>query len=291
MHKTYRITGITLVVAVLLTLAGCADEPGGYIFTPTHRDKTFLTYYTSAYLGSLYDNLDIAAGILASASLTNDYGSVLPEGWQKRVIGGDTIFLRNYNDEQFHSIKFDPTPPIGAVRIPASLAYDRVDIASFRNPLTNTFYGDTSQAINMSVGYSANSTDPEFLDGWYQVQTPVAVEFSVQIQVGSGSGEQTFNDYVMTTWQMKIERFSVEPRDQRARITFNGTYPLIDKSGALQNPQVSGEFNVERDGKGIGDIWLYGEKTSKVVLLNRRSSGFQGYFTLYEEDHSTIYSL
>lgn len=290
MHKIQRIAKFTLVSALLALIAGCADEPSGYLFTPTHRDKTFLTAYAGAFLSQLYTNLDEAGAILTSASLTNDYSSVLPEGWQRQVIGGDTLYLRNYNDEQFHAIRFDPNPTAGAVRIPASLAYDRVDIASFRNPLTNTFYGDTSQAITMTIQYSDNRTDPEFIDGWYQVQRPISVEYSVQIQVGGGTGQQTVEDYVMTTWQMKIERFSVESRDQRARISFNGTYPLIDRAGVLQSPQVAGEFTIERDGRGSGDIWLYGEKTSRVILLNR-AYGFEGYFTLYEEDHSSIYAL
>jgi len=291
MHKTGYFLKLSVFTAVAVIIAGCADQPTGYIFTPTQRDKTFLTGYAAAFISRVYTDMDNQSGYLSSASLTNDYLSVLPEGWQRVVIGGDTAYMRNYMDETFQTVRFDPQPQAGAIRVPSSLSYQSVDIASYRNPLTNSFYGDTSSATQLLIDYSGNRQDPDIVDGWMEIQVPIQVEYQIQLDAGGGQkSNYTSYDYVMSTWQMKIERYSVDSRDQRAHISFNGTYPLIDRAGQLQQPQVSGTFDIQRDGTGTGDVWLYGDKVSKVTFTGR-SFGFDGYFTLYEENNANRYTL
>ncbi|MFN3821989.1 MAG: hypothetical protein ACK4OO_06605, partial [bacterium] len=114
-------------------------------------------------------------------------------------------------------------------------------------------------------------------------------DYDIEIAL-PGQGSATFSQryYLPATWTARIERYSTALRDYQARVVIDGFYPLLDRAGNYQEIHVSAEFTINRSGSGTGEVWLYGEKTSQVTFTGR-GYGFQGYFTLYSENHKNRY--
>ncbi len=289
-HKPIITVLLALLLITTFMVNGCEEQPVGYIFNPTQRDQIQVVRTLYDFLQALYDHTDQAARFLDEAALTNDYSSVLPEGWLPlQNSSGNLFYLRNYLDQQFHILEFDAEPSIDAVRTPSDLVYNYLEIGSFRDSFTQSFYGDTSEAFNLTIEYSGDRQETEFVDGIFQIQR--AVEFEVEIPIaGQDGGSTSVTDYywVLVTWLMNIERYSIDPDDQRARITLDGMFPYDDETYERHEIHVSGEIEIDKNGRGIGEMWLYGEPVARIHFTGR-NFGFLGYFTLYSEDHEKRY--
>lgn len=289
-HKVIATLLLAFLFSGSLVINGCEEQPVGYIFSPTQRDQIQAVSTFFDFLQALYVHTDQAARFLDEAALTNNYASVLPEGWLPlQNPTGDFFYLRNYLDQQFHLLQFDNNPTVDAVRTPSDLVYNYLEIGSFRDSFTQSFYGDTSEAFNLTIEYSDDRQETNFVDGIFQIQR--AVEFEIEIPItGQDGGSTSVTDYywVLVTWLMKIEHYSIDPDDQRARITLDGMFPYDDETYERHEIHVSGEVEIDKHGRGTGEMWLYGEPVARIHLSGRRS-GFLGYFTLHSEDHEKRY--
>ncbi|MDP8228787.1 MAG: hypothetical protein P9M15_04980 [Candidatus Electryoneaceae bacterium] len=296
-----HIIRLPLVVLVMLVLfsVGCEDQPTEYIFEPTHRDQVLVVRTATDFLKTLYEHTDQAGTFLDEAALTDYYSSVLPEGWLVAtdmrgipIVGsaGDTLYIKNYLDQKFHLISFDSDPMGGAVRSPSSLNFDYLEVGSYRDGFTNSFYGDTSESLKLSIEYTDDRQNPGYLDGWFQIQRSVEFEGESGYSAGGERGSYTYNYYLQVKWFMRIEDFSLDPDNHSARIIIDGVFPILDEMDKLQEPQISGEIVLDKNGIGTGEMWLYGDRVARLHFTGR-SFGFTGYFTLDSEDHHKRYRL
>lgn len=288
-------TSRNFVVVMLLAalLAGCAEQPVGYLFEPEPWDQIRLTRTAAEVLDNVYEFFDMGSGFLESAVLTSDYRSFLPQGWLVVVdsLTGDTTYTNNFLDQKFLELRFDPVPIPGAIRIPSSLSMGYVEIGSFYNIVVGAYYGDTSRSVDLSIEYANNRQDVRFLDGWYQIKQSIPFTFDIEVSIGGGqSGTFTQLTYLDMIWLVRIEDFSVGTQDQHAKIFIEGAFPMLDEAGNYQAPHVSGEIRINSDGSGIGEMSLHGIPATRI-RFRQRTSGFEGFFTLYSEDHKYQYQL
>ncbi len=280
-----------LVIACFLV--GCSDRPVGYIFEPTQRHQSALAQTTVDVVNSIYEHCDQAATYLDKSSLTNDYISLLPGGWveipQIDTTTGETFTTFNYSylDQKYYQLRFDREPLVGAVRNPSSLDYIFVEVNSIQNRITNEFYFGISETRNLTMEYSNNRQDPRFVDGWFEISR--SIPFQEEIEIASGE-TVTYDVYVTVIWDVRIERYSIDPNDQRARMVFEGIMPVYDEAGEYQRVHVSGEVNINAKGTGGGDMWFYGEPSIRLRFTGR-SFGFNGYFTTFDENHNKIHNF
>ncbi len=293
-YGSSRFVGLTaiiwVIIATTMILSGCEEQPTGYIYKPMQRDQIQVASTVFDFLHELYNHTDEAANFLNEAALTNDYASVLPEGWLPSTDGmGNTYYERNYLDQQFQDLWFDPNPNNNAIRTPSELRFNYLEIGSFLNYYDRTFYADTSETFSLAIEYSNARQDPQHVDGLFQIQR--AVEFFTEgttvLQDGS-SVSYSENYWVLVTWLIKIDQFSVDPDDHSGHFTFDGIFPFDDETYQRHEAHVSGEVTLDKNGRGNGEVWLMGEPVARI-RFNGRSFGFNGYFTLYSEDHENLY--
>lgn len=283
------------LIPLLGLIVGCAEQPYGYVFTPTGRDQLNVARLSISFLGELYDHADEAAGYLNSAGLTtsNNYRSILPDGWVDST-SYDTnglpqapmfTFYRNFLDKQYSALGIPVTPTPGAVRNPARLMYAYTEIASALNRVTNEFYGQAKISRRFDVYYADSYTNPDFVEGWFSIRKIEMFEQEIEI----GGSNQSYQIPLSVPWAMKVERFSVDRADQRGHIIIDGIFPIMDETGIIQQTHISGVFNVAADGTGTGEVSLFGEKCARITLTGR-SFGFKAKFTMYNEDHKFTYN-
>ncbi|MBM3329537.1 MAG: hypothetical protein FJY67_08720 [Calditrichaeota bacterium] len=288
-----------ILLPVLIFFSGCSEQPQGYIFEPQQRDYVNATYQVAEFLGTLYGHTDAAVSFMSQAAQTHDYRAILPQGWRDltaydttgRPRGAQFLFLHNYLDQKYYQMLLDRDPTPGAVRTPSNIEYNYLEIGAGQNPITSSFYGNIAEVRRIKVTYADNLRNPDYVEGWYSLRKALPYTYYIQIEVpGQGSGTFGQRFYYNATWSARIERFSTALNDQRSRIVIDGTLPMLDRQGGYQEPHLSAEFNINRDGSGSGEVWLHGEPASRV-RLEGRTFGFQGTFTLFSEDHKGRYRL
>jgi len=283
------------LIPLLGILIGCAEQPYGYVFTPKDRDQINAARLSIDFLSELYDHADQAAGFLNDAGLTtsNNYRSILPDGWVDSTyydnsgnpLTPDFYFYRNYLDKQYHVLAIPVAPISGAIRNPARLRYQYFEIASAQNNITNEFYGQAKLSRRLDVYYADNYTNPNLVDGWFSIRKIEMFDQEIEI----GGTNQSYQIALAVPWAMKVERFSIDPNDQQGKIVIDGLFPIMDETGVIQQTHVSGEFNIAADGTGSGELSLYGEPTARITLTGR-SFGFKAKFTMYRDNHKTVYT-
>ncbi|MBM3326165.1 MAG: hypothetical protein FJY65_04155 [Calditrichaeota bacterium] len=291
-----RYLPLPLFIAIVLLLGGCSEQPHGYIFTPQPRDQVAVARQMGNYISTLYNHTDEAVGYLVDASLTPNYQSILPQGWMDITVY-DTVtglprtpyysFLKNYLDQKLNLLQIDRNPAPSAVRHPSNLDYYYYEIGSYQNRLTSSFNGNVLQTRRLNVQYANELRDPDNIEGWYSQRRNLQFTYEISVQ-----GSQTFSlpYYYPASWSSRILNYSIAVNDQRGSIIVEGIVPMNDRAGQYQEPHVSGRFNIDRNGKGGGDIWLNGELSARMTFTSR-TFGFRGYFTLYSEDHKYRYGL
>lgn len=279
-------------------LAGCAEQPYGYIFSPERRDQVNVARRAGDFIGSLYERTDQAADLLQETGLTTDFRSVLPEGWTEvtprdsagNPLGESYVFLRNYLDRDYYVLTMARNPSPGAVRNPARLQYQFAAVGSLRNYITRNYFGALDEEHRLDLSYADNLQNVHFVEGWFSIRKIVPFEQEIEILVNGKNQKVTYDIYLNVSWMMRVERFSIDPYDQRSRIVVEGEFPILDAENNIQKAHVSGELNINSDGAGGGDIWLYGQPTARISFSGR-SFGFKGSFTLFSEDHKKSYNL
>ncbi len=284
---------LTAVFLVSLIFAGCEQQPVGYIFEPEQRDKGNLARGIAAVVNSLYDNADEAVNFLDQAALTDDYSSLLLGGWMEvpmvDSLSGDpfVLYVRNYLDQQYYLMRFNRDPIPNAVRTPSGIDYTYAEIRSYQDSRTSEFFGANSEYVQLMLNYSDNGQDVENVDGWVEVITTIIVEEEIET---AGAGNVTIERRIPVTAQIKLYDFSIDEEDLKSRIVILGSYPVWDELNDYHGIQIQGEINMKKDGTGSGEIWMWGERAVKIYFTGR-SFGFEGYYTLAEEDHDTRYAL
>jgi len=298
-HRISHSLRWSIVFAPLLGLfAGCAEQPYGYVFTPKDRDKINVARQTGDFISAFYDHADAASRLLEDAGLTSNYRSILPDGWvdytvydgQGRPLASSYIFARNYLDKQYYGLMIDTAAITGALRHPAKLAYSYTEIASVQNNITNEFLPQLNDIRNIEIGYARNYTNLSFIDAWFSIKQVERFEQELEISVGGQSSDVSFFIYLQVPWTMKVTDFSIDPDDQQGHIVIDGLFPIMTEEGDIQNCHVSGEFRLDKEGKGSGDVWLFGEPTARITFTGR-AFGFKGKFTLFSENHEITYNL
>lgn len=293
--SSHPVATTVLIFALVITVfvSGCSERPVGYIFEPTQRHQSALAQTTVEVVNSLFEHCDEASSYLDRSSLTDDYISLLPGGWLEipqvdSITGEDyLVYYFNYLDQKYYQLRFDREPMAGAVRTPSSLDYVFVEINSIQNSITNEFYGGINEIRNLTIEYSDDRQDPQFMDGWFEISR--SIPFEEEIEIASGE-TISYDVYVTVIWDVRIERYSLDPDDHRARMVFEGLMPVYDEAGEYQRVHVSGELNINSSGKGGGDMWFYGEPSIRLHFTGR-SYGFNGYFTTFDDDHQKIHNF
>ena len=289
---------ILALLPVLGLLAGCADQPYGYIFQPESRDQINAARQAAVFISSLYDHTDDACRLLSDAGLTTHYLSILPDGWVDSTrydtsgnpASTSYTFIRNYMDTKYYGLQIPLTPPVGAIRNPSTVDYGYEEIASVQNLLNNTIVGRINESRKLKVGYSDGYQNTNFVDGWLTIAKIEPFEQQLQVQVQGKSQNYTYEIYLPVTWMIRFEHFSIDRNDQRGHVIIDGTFPIYDEAGVMQYPHVSGDFTINADGTGGGDLWLYGQPAAKISFLGR-TFGFRGTFSLFSENNEKTYSL
>ncbi len=292
------LTRFSILLVFVSIFSGCAEQPYGYIFSPEPRDQVNAARLAVDFISSLYDHADAASELLDKAGLTDDYKSILPEGWidvtpYNRT--GDPLigfyqFYQNYLDKEFSELQIDTGVYPGALRTPSSLRYNFLTTASVRNGITNEIFGTIDQVQKADIRYSDNLQNLKFIDGWYSISKSVPFEQEIEIQAQGRSTNVTYLIYLDVGWSLRVEHFSIDSKDQTSQITIEGQFPILDNAGVIQHCHISGKFDVNPSGKGGGDIWLYGQPTARISFTGR-SFGFKGKFTLFSEEHKKSYNL
>ena len=281
-----RLTAILVLTALTSVFwLGCADQPTGYVYTPSEGQVVDLVYVTLNVISTLYDHCDEATQFLEASSLTDNYASILPEGWLAApdTTGGTlhTIYVKNFLDQKFNLMRFDPDPKAGAVRTPSSIQYQFLQVGSFQNPVTSRFYGDLTENRQLVLEYSKNRQDPTRVNGWFTLTRLTAFEYEIEVR-GQTGGSTTVTQfyYENVSWIVRIEDYSMDIGDQSARLVIDGTFPQRDEEGNRQEPHVAGVIDVDASGRGSGIIALGSEPAFKLNLKGRRGFGFSANFDL-----------
>lgn len=267
-------------------LAGCSDQPVDYIFIPTERNQTTVARTAVGIIDALYEHADQAVTYLDQAALTDEYISILPAGWQVMTLPDSVtgvlydLYLRTYLDQKYYALRFDHYPQPGAVRMPSQLDYTFVELSTYRNAVTNTFYGNISEVAWVSVAYADQRRNTKEVEGWFEIQRTIGIEEEIET---AGAGTYTYTNYVSVNWQVRVKDFTVEPVDSQSQLSFEALAPLYDEAGKYQRVHVTGRMLMNRDGSGSGEFYLNGEKSVELYLTHR-TFGFQGYFKLLAGD-------
>lgn len=280
------------LLAITTLFSGCAEQPYGYIFVPEQRDQVNLARQAVDFISALYDHADAASGLLEKAGLTDSYSTILPDGWVEVSMPADTFyhFYKNYLDKEVSELKINRTPTPGALRTPSGLFYNFYSFASNQNSVTNEFYGSVDQVQMADIRYSDNYQNLKYIDAWYSISKSVPFEQEIEVQAQGSAVNYSYDVFLSVGWSMKVEKFSIDPRDQSGKIIIEGQFPILDDENIIQQCHVSGTFNINSKGVGGGDIWLLGQPAARLSFTGR-SFGFKGKFTLFSENHSKTYSL
>ncbi len=296
--KTPRLTRFGILAIGAAFLGGCAEQPYGYIFVPSQRDQVNAARQAANFIGALYDHADAASGLLDKAGLTDDYASILPEGWvdiTARDSNGNPLapffhFYKNYLDKELSELQIDRAALPGSVRTPSTLRYNYYTSSSIQNFVTNEFYGTVDQVQKAEIRYADNLQNLKFIEGWYSISKTVPFEQEIEIQALGRSTNVTYLIYLEVGWSLRVEHFSIDTKDQTSSITIEGQFPILDETGTIQRCHISGKFDIDSKGQGGGDIWLFGQPAARLTFTGR-SFGFKGKFSLFSEDHKRSYSL
>lgn len=279
------------ILLAIFALWGCSEQPHGYIFAPQHRDQTGVTRQAADFLDNLYHHADQAISYLTAAAFTPNYRSIFPSGWYELSDSSRYRFIYSYLDQKLSIVELPVRNTPGAVRQPASVQYTYVELGSYQNVITSGFYASSRLMRKIDLAYSDHMQNINFVEGWFSYQRSLPFDYDIQVSLpGQGSATVSQRFYLPATWSARIEHYSTAINDYQSRIIIDGLYPLLDRAGNYQEPHVSATFTINRDGTGRGEVWFNGEQTAQVVLTGR-SFKFQGYFTLYSEDHKVRYSL
>lgn len=289
---------ISILVVSISILAGCAEQPYGYIFEPSQRDQINVARQAADFISALYDHADAASELLDKSGLTDNYASVLPEGWidiTPRDGNGQPLipyyrYFKNYLDKEFTELQIDRATPPGALRTPSTLRYNYSTTASIRNNATNVIYGTVDQVQLADIRYADNLQNLKAVEGWYSISKSVPFEQEIEIQQQGRSTNVSYLIYLDVGWSLRVEKFSIDPKDQTSKVTIEGQFPILDDEGVIQRCHISGNIEINASGKGGGDIWLYGQPAARLSFTGR-SFGFKGKFTLFSEDHENSYNL
>lgn len=289
--KTFtRVLPLILSAAIL---AGCAEQPYGYVFAPQQRDQVNATGQCIAFINSLYLHTDQGSQILSDAAKTTDYITILPEGWQDistMTVSPYYTYSRNYLDKEHYLLQIAKDQPASAVLSPASLTYAYSDSISTWNNAAERFYANSNESRRLDISYGDSYRNSQKLNGWFWIRKIEKFEQSIQIQAGDSKADYTYFLYFPVTWSFHIEDFSTALDDQSSKISFDGSFPIYDEMGKMQYPHISGTMEFKDDGSGGGDLWLYGEKCAKITFSGR-SFKFHGTYSLYSEDLIKTYSF
>jgi len=282
-----------MLLIVSTIIPGCAEQPVGYHYETRHRDHSVLARASLEIINAIYQATDETANFLVQASLTDDYGSILPDSWimQQRTDSLTnkpfTYYFQNYLDQDYSALRFDRTTDANSVRTPSTIAYERFELKSYQNNITNEFYWDISRELRQEVEYSNNRQDHLNVDGWSYVRKVIQVEEEFEV---TGGQTVTYTINLLVDWNINISKFSIDPSDQSSHLSFSGIMPVRAENGDFLRNQVSGEITIDKNGKGVGDLSFYGEPSVRIHLTGR-SHSFQGYYTIANEDHRKLYQL
>lgn len=292
--KLFKPLLLVLTLLIISTLIpGCAEQPVGYNYQARQRDHSILARTTLEVVNAVYQATDETVDYLVKASLTDDYGSILPDGWIKKTrIDPDTeipfdVYILNYLDQDYSTMAFDLIADENAIRTPSSIAYEKFELKSYQNGITNKFFWDISRELRQRVEYSNNRRDHLNVDGWSYIGKLIQVEEEFEV---AGGQTVTYTISLLVRWNIKVEKFSIDPKDQSSRLLFTGIMPVRAEDGEFLRNQISGEINIDKDGKGSGEMSYYGEPSIKLYFTGR-SYSFQGYYTIADEDHNKQYQL
>ena len=184
--KIKNITQPLLIVLMLLIVStiipGCAEQPVGYHYETRQRDHSVLARTTLEVINAIYQATDETTNYLVQASLTDDYGSILPDSWIVRE-GMDsltntpyTYYFQNYLDQDYSGLRFDRSPDANSIRTPSTIAYEKFELKSYQNSITNEFYWDISRELRQEIEYSNNRQDHLNVEGWSYLRKVIQVE-------------------------------------------------------------------------------------------------------------------
>jgi len=283
---------LTLILTISI-ITGCAEQPVGYSYETRQRDHSVLARTTLEVINGIYNLTDKSTAFLENASFTNDYGTILPVGWQK-LVGFDTLanenfihYRHNFLDQNYADLRFDPIVDTDAIRTPSSLRYRTAEVKSYQNNITNEFYLDISNILFQEIEYADNRQNHRLVDGWAYYSKLVQVQEELEV---AGGQTITYTINLLARWYIKIENFSLSQRDQSSRLTFTGVMPVVSEADEYLENQISGEITIDKDGKGYGEMNYYGRPSIKIYLTGR-SYSFQGYYTIADEDYKKRYRL
>ncbi len=281
------------IISVFTFFSGCEEQPVGYIFSPTQRENTSIAQGVADVVNSIYAHTDKAVDYLARASLTDDYGSLLLGGWESfpakdSLTGEDyTLYRRIYLDQDYYFLRFDRIPMAGSIRTPSSLDYGSAQLRSYQDLRTSEYFGDVSESRNALIEYSNDRQDDKNVDGWFDIRTLVQIEEEIEI---AGGGTVIIENNIPINWNIRIVNYSIDLYDYKSKLTIVGRMNIRDEAGQFHTVQVTSEIIMEDDGRGQGDITLYGENAARIHFTNK-TSGFNGYFTLFEDNHDQRFMI
>ncbi len=280
-----------LVASTFIT--GCEEQPVGYLFEPSQRDRSSVAQASVVVLNKVFEHTDQAATYLDRSALTSNYKDMLIGNWQELTVPDSvtnelyTLYYQSILDRKHYFLRFDREVMPDASRSPSSVDYTLVEIRSFLDLRTNEFYGQSSEARNLTLEYSNSRQDIKNVDGWFDLSSIIPLEIEFE---GAGVGTVTLVEWVGINWQIRIENFSINPDDHTARVVIAGSYPLWDRNGNFFTTQIAGEINIRSDGRGSGTISLRGEPVAKLHLTGR-NFGFIGYYSLSDDDFDDRFKL
>ncbi len=324
-HHPFLFTQKTFLLLsfLMLGMIGCEEQPLGYIYRPSTSDESSVARIASNMVSSMYDHLDMATGFLEDASHTNRYDTILPAGWVEEykivssqadtvaisfdlstieadrvdivdtldnmlaiiILDLDTLYFHNHLDQKQQFLHFDRIPLSGAVRTPSSIEYGYNAFCNFFNYRSSSWYLDIYESSHLIIEYADKNAvgdrqDPNHVQGWAEMTR--AVKFEETIDLGDIEYDYVYYEY--PTWIIRIEDFSTDPFDQSSRLVIEGTFPHSDDIDNYREDHVSGVVEIGSDGVGQGEISLYGKPIVKLYFTGR-SAGFNGYFTLENQNH------
>ncbi len=197
------------------------------------------------------------------------------------------VYILNYLDQDYSIMTFDLSPDENAIRTPSSIAYEKFELKSYQNYITNDFYWDISRELRQRMEYSNNRQDHLNVDGWSYISKLIQVEEEFEV---AGGQTVTYTINLRVRWNVRVEKFSIDTKDQSSRLIITGILPVRAEDGDFLNNQVSGEIVIDKDGRGTGEMNYYGEPSIRLIFTGR-SYSFQGFYTIANENHSKEYKL
>lgn len=285
-RKKFVFVVLLLAIATGTFIVGCEDQPVGYIFSPTQRDRSSVAQASVVVLNKIFAHTDQATSYLERSALTTNYRDMLVGNWQvipaQDSITHDpyTLYYQSILDKKHYFLRFDREEMLNSLRTPSSLDFTYIEVRSFQDPRTSEFYGQTSESRHLTLEYSDNRQDIKNVDGWFDLLTRIPIEIDVAV---AGEGSVTIEEWIWIDWQVRIEKYSIDPDDHTAKIVIAGWFPLFDRNNDYTAAQVSGVINIRSDGRGSGTMSLRGEPVAKLYLTGR-NFGFLGSYSLSDDD-------